>query len=83
MKLQTLGPTMKVLVTAAVFLIMLARVNSVPLELVRLLAFVVNVSLAKCTNYIVCVSVCCVWCGVCVCACTVGMATVEYPRHLS
>ena len=27
---------MKVLVTAAVFLIMLARVNSVPLELVRL-----------------------------------------------
>jgi len=29
---------MKVLVTAAVLLIMLARVNSVPLELVRLLA---------------------------------------------
>jgi len=31
---------MKVLVTAAVLLIMLARVNSVPLESVRLLAFV-------------------------------------------
>ena len=36
---------MKVLVTVVVFLIMLARVNSVPLELVRLLTFVVNVSI--------------------------------------
>ena len=34
------GSTMKVLVTAAVLLIMFARVHSVPLELVRLLALV-------------------------------------------
>ena len=34
---------MKVLVTAAVLLIMLARVNSMPLDLVRLLALLCDV----------------------------------------
>ena len=71
--MQTLGPTMKVLVTAAVFLIMLARVNSVPLESV---SFVVNVSISfdDQVHLLQCVSVC----RVCVCMhCGYGYCTVS------